>query len=97
MEDAATEKKSKKSYLVVGLALLLVCALPLIGIFLFQPSTEELTDIQAALDKGAMLVDVRTPGEFGSGHLRGAVNIPVDQLHAKHDGLGTKDKPLVVY
>ena len=27
-----------------------------------------------------ILVDVRTPGEFGGGHVPGAVNIPLDQL-----------------
>jgi hypothetical protein len=99
MEDTTQEPKpaKKTSPLVLGLTLLLVAALPLIGIFLFQPSEEELTDIQGALDKGALLVDVRTPGEFGSGHLRGAVNVPVDQLHAKLGELGAKDAPLVVY
>ena len=29
---------------------------------------------------GAMLVDVRTPGEFARGHLPGSVNLPVDDL-----------------
>jgi len=26
------------------------------------------------------LVDVRTPGEFSSGHVKGSVNIPVDSI-----------------
>ncbi len=34
---------------------------------------------------GAMLLDVRTPQEFQSGHLRGAVNIPVQQLAQRLD------------
>ncbi len=34
------------------------------------------------LQNGAMLVDVRSPGEFKSRQLPGAVNIPLDQLHS---------------
>ncbi|MDO9614533.1 MAG: rhodanese-like domain-containing protein, partial [Bacteroidota bacterium] len=28
----------------------------------------------------AIILDVRTKGEFGFGHIRGSVNIPVEQL-----------------
>jgi rhodanese-related sulfurtransferase len=31
----------------------------------------------AALDAGTVIIDVRTPAEFASGHLEGAVNIDV--------------------
>ncbi len=46
--------------------------------------------------KGAKLLDVRTPGEFASGHIDGAVNIPVQELQTR---LGELDKvqPVVVY
>ena len=33
-----------------------------------------------AIKDGAFLVDVRTPGEFSTGSVRGAVNIPLDKL-----------------
>ncbi|MDE3201056.1 MAG: rhodanese-like domain-containing protein [Acidobacteriota bacterium] len=32
------------------------------------------------LKKGAVIIDVRTPGEFESGHLSQATNIPLDQV-----------------
>ena len=32
------------------------------------------------LDRGAVIVDVRTKGEYSSGHIRGSVNIPLDRL-----------------
>jgi rhodanese-related sulfurtransferase len=32
------------------------------------------------LGDGALLLDVRTPGEFETAHIPGAVNIPLDQL-----------------
>jgi 3-mercaptopyruvate sulfurtransferase SseA len=28
----------------------------------------------------SLIIDVRSPGEFASGHVRGAVNIPLDRL-----------------
>ncbi len=34
-------------------------------------------------DKNAVLLDVRTPGEFGRGHIRGALNIPIDELRVR--------------
>ena len=35
----------------------------------------------------AQLVDVRSPSEFASGHIPGAVNIPMDQIEARLDDL----------
>ena len=37
-------------------------------------------EAQAHWQKGALLIDVRTPGEFNSGHLAKAVNIPLDDI-----------------
>jgi len=54
-------------------------------------------EIQQAVDGGARLVDVRTPGEFGGGHLPGAVNVPLDQLEGSLKKVGSKDRPVVVY
>ncbi len=38
-------------------------------------------DFAQLMKEGAIILDVRTKGEFGSGHIRGSVNIPVEQLH----------------
>ena len=32
------------------------------------------------LRNGALVIDVRTPGEFNSGHLPGAINLPLDEI-----------------
>lgn len=32
------------------------------------------------LKNGAVIIDVRTPGEFASGHLPKAINLPLDQI-----------------
>ncbi len=46
---------------------------------------------------GATIVDVRTEEEFSEGHYRNALNIPVDQMHARLTEFGDKNKPVVVY
>ena len=43
-----------------------------------------------------MLVDVRTPEEFNSGHIAGAVNISLQTLPTQMSTL-PKDKPIVLY
>ena len=46
--------------------------------------------------EGALLLDVRSPGEFAADHIEGAVNIPVDRLETRLEGV-SKDRPVVVY
>ncbi len=54
-------------------------------------------DAHKLVDEGALLIDVRSPGEFAGGHLAGAVNIPVDTIGARAEELAKKRKKLVVY
>ena len=37
-------------------------------------------DFAELVKKGAVILDVRSKSEFASGHIKGAVNIPVDVL-----------------
>lgn len=46
---------------------------------------------------GVKVVDVRTPAEFETGHVPGAVNIPVDQVAARAGELGPASTPLLLY
>ena len=50
-----------------------------------------------AIKSGAKLVDVRTAGEYASGHLDGAVNIPLHELQKRLGELGGQDRTIVVY
>jgi rhodanese-related sulfurtransferase len=52
---------------------------------------------RALVKEGALLLDVRSPGEFATGHVDGAKNIPVNELGAKAKALGPKDKPIILY
>lgn len=37
-------------------------------------------DLTALLLNGATIIDVRTPAEYADGHVKGSINIPLDQL-----------------
>lgn len=45
--------------------------------------------------EGAIIVDVRTSGEFNSGHIKGSVNIPVDKISNNAAKLKAKRKPII--
>ncbi len=40
----------------------------------------------AHLKKGAVIIDVRTASEFASGHLAGAINLPLGEIEASLPG-----------
>lgn len=51
-------------------------------------------DYKNLLESGAQIIDVRTKGEFQSGHIKGAVNIPLDSLKNNLSKL-KKGKPVI--
>ncbi|ADB38700.1 rhodanese-like domain-containing protein [Spirosoma linguale] len=53
-------------------------------------------NIQDILSDGAVLIDVRSPGEFAGGHVKGAVNIPLDQVDARIAQIKRYNKPIVL-
>ena len=51
----------------------------------------------AIVDDGGVLLDARSPGEFASGHLRGAVNVGLEGRFAEYAGdVIRPDQPIVV-
>lgn len=52
-------------------------------------------DLEAAINGGAFLVDVRSREEFASGHVRGSVNIPLDRVQAELKQFKGKDSIVV--
>jgi rhodanese-related sulfurtransferase len=53
------------------------------------------TDYKTLIEQGAVVVDVRSPQEFASGHIQGSINIPLDQIGAKAAMLLKKGKPVI--
>lgn len=49
------------------------------------------------VEKGALLLDVRTREEFREQHIQGAMNLPVQELDARIAELGPTDRAIVVY
>ena len=61
-----------------------------------SPASQD-REARALVEGGALLLDVRTPAEFTSGHVSGAVNIPVQDLGARIAEVGPTSRPVVVY
>ena len=82
----------KKTSSIVG-------ALALVGAVFFLVGASEPTissdEAKALVRQGALLLDVRTTGEFASGHVEGAVNIPVQELETRLPA--EKDRAVVLY
>lgn len=55
---------------------------------------EKQMSIKQEVAKGALMVDVRTPEEFASGSVEGAINIPLNEVESRINEF--KGKPAVV-
>ncbi|MDZ7646229.1 MAG: rhodanese-like domain-containing protein [Cytophagales bacterium] len=52
-------------------------------------------DYSELVKKGALVLDVRSKSEYAAGHIRGSVNIPVDQLNNNTNRLADKNKVII--
>ncbi|WP_339924466.1 rhodanese-like domain-containing protein [uncultured Cyclobacterium sp.] len=60
-------------------------------IFGFGPKV----DFAGLVKQGAIILDVRSKGEFQSGHIKGSTNIAVDALSSNLGRLKDKSKPII--
>lgn len=51
---------------------------------------EDPVDYKELISNGAKIVDVRTPSEYKMGHIKGSVNIPLQELNNKLNKLNKK-------
>jgi phage shock protein E len=63
-----------------------------------KPGADEVTIAWQKVQEGALLVDVRTPAEFNTGHLEEAVNVPLEEINTRLSEFGDDmDREIVVY
>jgi rhodanese-related sulfurtransferase len=55
----------------------------------------EKTDYAQLVKDGAIILDVRSKGEYETGHIKGSLNIPVNQLENNLQRFKDKDKPVI--
>lgn len=65
------------------------------GFFSNLFSSKPAVDYADLVKNGAIIVDVRTPGEYAQGHIKGAVNIPLDMIRSRVSELKQKNKPVI--
>lgn len=51
--------------------------------------------IQEYKEKGAVIIDVRSKGEFDGGHIKDAKNIPLNEIRNKINDIKKLNKPVI--
>lgn len=66
------------------------------GIFnaLFGKSTDNVAEY---IEKGAVILDVRTKNEFQGGHIKNAKHIPLQELGSRFNEVKKLNKPVIAY
>ena len=52
-------------------------------------------DLSKKMSDGAIIVDVRSPGEYAGGHVKGSKNIPLDKISGKIEAIKKWNKPVI--
>jgi rhodanese-related sulfurtransferase len=92
--------------MLLGLLIILACSEPSL---MAEPvpghaqnvsgrSDVDVAALARALEQGVRVIDVRTPAEYASGHVPGAISLPLDALDAAHPIISShpKEEPLYV-
>ena len=64
----------------------------LLSMFGLGDKLESITDF---IEKGAVIIDVRTVGEYKEGHIKGSKNIPLDTIYSKIEEIKKLNKPVI--
>jgi rhodanese-related sulfurtransferase len=65
------------------ITVLIVAAVVSVFFMLKQSGQISAKEALERLENGALVIDVRSPGEFSSGHLAKAINIPLDAIETR--------------
>jgi phage shock protein E len=80
----------------IQLVVIIITTIVMLGILKSMFFTTDNSGLKEAIKNNAFLVDVRTPSEFSSGSVKGAVNIPLDKFTSQLDKFKNK-KDIVVF
>ena len=75
-----------------NLPLILLCV---VAFFFIKKRFFDNTDYRNMLSNGGVIIDVRSEGEFYSGHIENSLNIPLGDLASKLDQFEDKDQPII--
>jgi rhodanese-related sulfurtransferase len=65
------------------------------GLLDFLGFGNKTNSIQEFKEKGAIVIDVRSQGEFAGGHIKGAKNIPLNEIDSKINDIKKLNKPVI--
>lgn len=82
---------------LIGPALAGAAPEPAPAAFEVKPGIVDGATAKALVAAGAKVLDVRTPDEYGVGHVPGAINIPYDELPRRAREIGPASTAVVVY
>jgi len=71
---------SKQSIKLIFIIIIIIIMFGILKTMFGSSNNSQLIEI---VKDGAFLVDVRTPGEFSGGSVKGAVNIPLDRVSSQ--------------
>jgi rhodanese-related sulfurtransferase len=63
------------------------------AIFGYSKKQDKIIEI---LTNGGIIIDVRNPGEFKTGHVKGSKNIPLNSITVKLSDIKKLNKPIVL-
>ena len=75
-----------------NLPLILLCV---VAFFFIKKRFFDNTDYKTMLSNGGIIIDVRSEGEFYSGHIENSLNIPLGELSSKMDQFKDKNQPII--
>lgn len=65
------------------------------GLFDLFGGGKKQEQLKEMLGNGAVILDVRSPGEYSTGHVKGSQNVPLDSLQHKIEKIKKLKKPVV--